>query len=114
MFGAVGSGQFELHRNFGKALSKRCTRLATDLVELADAEKVDNTTLASLSAYPKDSLELRGVAIGKFQSDLGFANASATIYSESPQPIQLLISQIGVNLIDLGFSPIESLDPGLW
>src|ERR1700733_10224014 len=112
MFGAVGSGQFEPHRNFGKALSKRCTCLATDLFELADAG--DNTELASLSAYPKDSLELRRVAIGKFQGDLGFANASATIHSESPQPTQLLISQIGVNLIDLSFSPIESLDPGLW
>lgn len=111
MFGAVGS---ELHRNFGKALSKRCTCLATDLFELADAENVDDTKLASLSAYPKDGLELRRVAIGEFQSDLGFANASAAIYSESPQPIQPLISQIGVNLIDLSFSSIESLNPGLW
>lgn len=79
MTGAVGSGQFELHRNFGKALSKRCTCPAADLFESADAENVDNTRLASLSAYPKDGVELRRVAIGKFQSDLGFTNTSATI-----------------------------------
>ena len=114
MTGAVGSGQFELHGNFRKALSEGCTGFATDLFESADAGNVDSMELASLSAYPKDGLELRRVAIGKFQSDLGFANTSATIYSESPQPIQLLISQIGVNLIDLSFSPIENLDPGLW
>jgi hypothetical protein len=114
MTGAVGSGQFELHRNFGKALSKRCTCLATDLFESADAGNVDNIKSARLSAYPKDGLELRRVAIGKLQSDLCFTNTSATIYSEGPQPVQLLISQTGVNLIDLSISPIESLDPGLW
>src|ERR1700722_11269833 len=114
MFGAVGSGQFELHRNFGKALSKRRACLATDLFESANDGNGENTKLASLSAYPKDGLELRRVAIGEFQSNLGFANTSATIYSESPQPIQVLISQIAINLIDLSFSSIESLDPGLW
>lgn len=66
------------------------------------------------AAYPEDGLKFRLVAVGKFQRYLGFANTSSAIDCESPQSVELLVSKIGVDLIDLSFSPVESLDPGLW
>ena len=66
------------------------------------------------AAYPEDGLKFRRVTVGKFQCYLGFANTSVATDCESPQSTGLLVSKVGIDLIDLSFSPVESLDPGLW